>query len=237
MVTKVSLKQLYIDTFRRSTLIAIPGIEDLLVVEGSKFTEWEIFYSIVRDALKTYEYYYPLTLNQKIYLEIDAYSRSSTITGNFTGYLNGAVEESQIVIVPAAIVGMCTSFYTASTYPLRNFRYNPPVITDCWYSTGIYYCNSICKRPFFEEYNEVTKEPTDKCAVYYMNRDTESAYSIFYDEVYLSLCRYLMNIKKNMTLQNMPIELFQGLEEDYNNINTQQQQIYSQALTQSFWII
>jgi hypothetical protein len=237
MINKVTLKELFKDTFRRSTLISIPNISDLLEVDKSMYTKWEIFYQIVRDALKTFEYYYPLTLIQRIYIEIDSITRKGYINGNFEAYLKGIVTEDQIVIVPAAIVGISSSHFTASTYPLRNYRYNPPEITDCWYSTNTYYVNSICKRPFPELYDEVTKEPTEQCSVYYLNKDVDTQYSIFRDEVYLSVCRYLMNLKKNMALQSMPIELFQGLEEDYNNLNSKQDNIYQQAATHSYWIM
>lgn len=237
MINKVTLMDLYKDTFRRSTLIAIPNLSELLVVNDSEFTKWEIFYSIIRDALKTFEYYYPLCLTQKIWIEIDSNTRKGYINGNFEAYLKGIITEEQICIMPAAIIGMSTSFYTASTYPLRNFRYNPPEISDCWYSSNTYYINSICKRPFIEEYHKVSGEPTGKCAVYYLNKDGDNQYSIFRDEIYLQVCRYLFNLKKNMMLQNMPIELFQGLEEDFNRLEPKQDQIYQNALTHSYWLI
>jgi len=237
MIPKVTLKQLYKDTFQRSTLLAIPQVTDLLEVPGSAYTRWEVFYGIVRDALKTFDFYHPLLGIQKIYLTIDTETRMAQITGNFEAYIKGIISEDQVVLVPAAIAGMSTTYYTASTYPFRNFRYNPPMITDCWYASGTYYVNSICKHPMYEEYIKTSKEPTDNCGVYFMNYLVDSEYSIFYDEVYLQLCRYLMNLKKNMMLQNMPIELFAGLEEDFNRIEPRQQQLYEQSLSNGFYII
>lgn len=237
MINKVTLKELYDDVFKRSTLISIPNLSELLEVFNSEYTKWEIFFQIVRDALKTFEYYYPLGLIQKIYIEIDSNSRRGKITGNFKGYLDGAVGEDQVVLVPAAITGMSTSMYTNSTIPLRMFRYNPPYITDCWYSTNIFWVNSICKRPLFEEYNKVTKEPTDRCAVYYMTKDIDSEYSIFRDQLYVETCRYIINIRKNMDLQNMPIQLFQGMEEDMNRVDQNLQTIYQQASESAFYLV
>lgn len=237
MINKVTLKQLYKDVFRRSTLISIPQLSELLETFNSEYTKWEIFYAIVRDALKTFEYYYPLGLIQKIWIEVDSNSRMSKITDNFEGYLNGAVPEDSIVIMPAAINGISTSQYTMSTIPLRMYRYSPPYIMDFWYSSNIYFCNCICKRPFFEEYDEVTKEPTDRCAVYYMSQDVDSVYSIFRDQLYVETCRYIMNIRKNMMLQNMPIELFQGLDEDFNRIDQNLQTIYQQASEEGLYLI
>lgn len=237
MIPKVTLYDIYRETFRRSTLISIPNLSQLLVVPGSAFTEWEVFYSIVRDALKVYEKYYPLAIQQRIYIEVDNTTRKARINGNFEAYLKGIISEDQIVLQPAAIVAMSMSFWTSSTYPLRNFRYENGEITDCWYSSGSYYMSTICKRPFIEEYEEASHKPTSNCAVYFLEKDVNSQYTIFADEVYLSVCRYFMNIKKNMMLQNMPIELFQGLEEDFNRLEPKQQQIYDQALPASYFIL
>lgn len=237
MINKVTLKELYKDVFRRSTLVSIPNLSELLEVYNSEFTKWEIFYGIVRDAMKVFEYYYPLGLIQKIWIEVDSNSRMSKITDNFIGYLNGAVPEDSIVLLPSSINGISTSQYTMSTIPLRMYRYSPPYLMDFWYSSNIYFCNCICKRPLFEEYNEVTKEPTDRCAVYYMTQDVDSVYSIFRDQLYCEVCRYIMNIKKNMNLQNMPIELFTGLEEDFNRVDQQLQTIYQQASEEGLYLI
>lgn len=237
MINKVTLKDLYKDTFKRSTLISIPNLSEMLQVPDSEYTKWEIFYTIVRDALKNFEYYYPLTLIQKIWIEVDSATRKAYINDNFKSYLKGIVSEEQICIMPAALVGMSTSFYTASTYPLRNFRYNPPELSDCWYSSNAYYINSICKRPFIEEYDTVTTEPTDNCAIFYMNKDGDSEYSIFRDEVYVQLCRYLTSLKKNMMLQNLPIELFGGLEEDMGKVESNLNNIYQGAASHAYWII
>lgn len=237
MINKVTLMELFKDTFRRSALISIPDVSDLLEVKESMFTKWEIFYSIVRDALKNFEYHYPLSLVQKIFISVDTKSRKAQINSNFDAFLKGIITEDQVVIMPASINSMSISYYTASTIPLREFRYNPPEITDCWYASGSYYMNCICKRPFPEQYDEVSGLPTDNCAVWYLNKDQDTQYSIFRDEVYLQTCRYYLNLKKNMNLQNLPIELFQGIEEDKNEIQSKLDNIYQQAATHAYWII
>lgn len=237
MIPKVTLMELYRDVFRRSTLISIPDLSELLVVPGGEFTKWEAFASIVRDALKKWEYYYPLCLVQKIYLNVDRTTGLCQIAGNFEGYLNGAVDEDQVVIIPAAIVGLSKTMYVSSIYPLRAFKYNPPYLSEFFYGEGIYYANTVCKRPFVEEYNEVTKEPTDKSGVYFLNRDVDSTFSIFRDELYRQTCRYFLNLRKNLMLQNMPVELFQGLEEDYQRLEGYLDGLYQQALIGADWII
>lgn len=236
MVPFISLKDLYRDTFRRSTLISIPNLSDLLEVPGSEFTKWETFYGIVKDAVQKYSYYYPLVLVQKMFINVDSTSRKAYINDTFENYVKGICDEDTAIVMPSSVQGLSYNAYVGATYPLRNFRYNTGVFYDFWYSTGIYYANTTAIFPLYEEYVESSKEPTSRCGLYYMpNKD--SAYSVFRDELYCQVCRYLMNIKKNMNLPNMPIELFQGLEEDYNNVSSKLETLYSTALLHSNWLI
>jgi hypothetical protein len=234
---KVTLKELYRDTFRRSALISIPHLNDLFEVPGSEFTKWEVFYNIVRDALKEFEYYYPYTDVMKIWIEVDSKTRKAKITDNFKAYLDGKISEDQICLVPSSVAAISNSFYTISTYPLRAFKYQTGEFSDFWYSSNLYYVLGTYKRPFIEEYDPVSKEPVDRCAVYYMNKDKDSLYSMFRDEVYIQVCRFLLVQKKNMMLQNMPIELFQGIEEDSQNVKSELQSKYQNASSSAYWII
>lgn len=235
MIPRVTLKEIFKDTFRRSTLLAIPDISEYLVVDESMFTKWEIFYSIVRDALKNFEFYYPLCLNQKIYISKSP-DNTAYIEGNFDAFIEGKISEEHAFITPSSVVGISTTSFVNGA-PMRNFRYEPPVFYDFHYSSGTYHANCICKRPFIEDYNEVTGEPTNKCAIYYMSKDIDSVYGVFRDEVYLQVCRYLSNVKKNMMLSNMPIELFQGLEEDMSKLEGKLESLYNSNLTSSYWLI
>lgn len=232
---KITLKSLFKDTFRRSALISIPDISELLVVPGSMFTKWEVFYTIVKDAVQKFDYYFPLCITQKTYLSVDSGTRKVKLQDNFKSYIKGIIDEDSIFILPTAVAGISTSYYTVTTYPLRDYRYENGEFTDFWYSSNVFYIVSICSHPLYEEYEEVSKEPTDNCAVYYMSEHFGSRYTIFRDEVYLSVCRYIMNLRKNMMLQNMPIELFGGLETDYQELNQKQEQIYQQGSNSAYW--
>jgi hypothetical protein len=237
MINKVTLTEFYKDTFRRSTLISIPNLSDFFDIPDSPYTKWEVFYGIVRDALQTFEYYYPLNLIQQIYLEVDQSNRIAKVTGNFPSFIKGIIDEDQIVIVPSSVQGIGCNGYTSIGYPLRNFRYEPPEFRDFWYCTGKYWVNSLCNRPIYEEYNEVTKDPTDNCAVYYMTKDVGSEYKVFRDQLYVEVCRYILNMKKNMSLGNLPIDLFQGLEEDMQDVKGKLDNTYQSALTNGAWLV
>jgi len=246
MVPKITLKELYKDVFRRSTLVSIPDLSELLQVPNSEFSKWEIFFTIVKDALNAYEFHYPLCKIQKVFIEVNPLSRIGRYNPNFGAYLNGVLSEDDITLEIASCQGLAYNGYINSQWPLRNFRFENGEFSDFWYTSGLYWANCICKRPLIEDYvrTEDSKgegckeaEPTDKCAIYFMKKDLDTQYVIFRDQVYLEVCRYLIDIKKNFNLSNMPIELFQGLEEDFNRIDNKLQNIYQQAHKSSYWLI
>lgn len=235
---KVTLKTLYRDLSRRSTLIAFPNTVDLLEIEGGEFTKWEVFYSIIRDSLQNFEYYYPLNIIQKIHVVVDPNTYvSREIFNNFDQYLKGEVTEDDIQITPSSVQGISQGGFAFGMGINRSINYEGNRFYNFPFGTGVYYAQTTCRRPFPEIYDEVTKEPTDQCAVYYMQRDQDSQYSIFNDEIYLNFCKYILSIKKNVMLQGMPIELFQGLEEDYNRLEGQLQNTYMTSMPSNFFIV
>lgn len=234
-MNKVTITELIADTFKRSTLIAIPSLTELFELNDT-YTKYEVFFSIVQTALQQFERYYPLYTESKIFIEPDEY-KQFYFKDNFKAYLDGKIDENTINLIPTAITGISRTSYMASSYVLRTFRYDPPKLTDFWYSANVYWVKMITNRPLFEEYDEVTEKPTDRCAIYYMTKDVGSQYKVFRDELYCQVCRYIINIKKNMGLQNMPIELFQGLEDDYQKVSSELENHYMNSLTSGQYII
>jgi len=241
MIPKTTIEYLYKDTFKRSTLIAIPNISELLVVPNSEFSKWEIFVQIIREALNNWEYYYPLYRTQRIYIEVDSVSRKAKYFPNFEAYLKGILDEENVTLEIMSCQGLAYNGYVNSQYPLRNFRFENGEFLDFWYTTNNYWGNCLCKHPLIEDYLRADGKQctglTDNCCIYYMSPNQDNQFKIFRDQVYVELCRYLMNIKKNFNLQNMPVELFQGLEEDFNKVDGDLQNKYQQAFKSSPWII
>lgn len=216
------------ETFMRSTLIAIPNLNSLLEL-NDEFSADEVFASIVRLALKEFEKYFPYCLLQKVYITPDV-SGCFDFIDNFEAYIQGKISEDQINLIPTTVMGFSTNHYTNFSEVIRQFRYpHPPRLTDFPFSAGIYYVRTLVNRPLYEEYTEESnrRKFSDKAGLYYtVNKGPE--WAILFDEIYLQLCRYLIEMKKNMTMPNLPIELFQGLEEDYGKLEASQSQIYQQ---------
>lgn len=89
----------------------------------------------------------------------------------------------------------------------------------------------LANRPIVESYDEKSKDFTDDCAVYFMTKDTSSESRIFLDQVYVELCRYIINLKKNFALNNLPIDMFGGLEDDYNRVFNELNDYYRSSFT------
>lgn len=234
-MNKVLLSDIEKETFKRTTLIAIPNLSELLSLNDN-FTAKEVFFSIVKLAIQRYQNYFPLALMQKVYI-VPTPSGEYDFIDNFDAYIAGKISEDDINLIPNAVLGFTTNYYTNFSQMIRLFRYPyPPHMTDFGYSAGRYYVRTLCDHPIWEDYNPITKDYTDKCAIYFFTKNGPR-WKIFFDEVYLQLCRYLINLKKNMDMPNMPIQMFQGLEEDFNNLNASQDQLYQQNLGTGDWMI
>lgn len=235
MIPYVSLKELYYITMRRSSLITIPRLIDFFRF-NNEFSQWQVWYGIVRDALDKYNYYYPLYRLQKTYLVVDETHRTARLEDNFEDYLKGIINESQIFLLPGSVVGLSFNPPISSIYPLRDYKYENGEFTDIWYSTNLYYMACLCHYPFPEKFDE-KGEPTDQCNVYFIQKDSGTRFKVFKDQLYVELCRYIWNMKQNMQLNNLPVDVFQGLQDDSQRVQSDLDTIYDQALQSSAWIL
>lgn len=226
---KILLKDLKRDTFRRSALLCIPDINNLFSLNDD-YTPQEIFFGIVKDALKVYEKWLPIYLQTKVYIEPDNMNGTFQFKDNFSGYINGSVPEDMICLIPSAITSLSKGGWNDSCNSIQ-YRYYPPRLSEFWYYPSTYFMSYLANRPIVESYDEKSKDFTDDCAVYFMTKDTSSESRIFLDQVYVELCRYIINLKKNFALNNLPIDMFGGLEDDYNRVFNELNDYYRSSFT------
>lgn len=235
MIPKITLKELWQITSRRSSLITIPRLSELLEF-NNEFSHDQVFYGIALDALDKFKYYYPLNRIQKSFLTVDESKRILRLEDNFKDYENGIITEDQLFLLPTAVVGISYNSTVSSIFPLRNFKYDDGVFSDFWYPSGTYWMHAICNYPFPEHFDE-KGEATDKCAIYFMEKDSGPRFKTFKDQLYVEFCRYIWNIRQNFQLQNLPIDVFQGLQDDSQRVQADLDRIYENALTASAWIM
>lgn len=235
MISKVTLSELWKVTMRRSTLITIPKLNEFFEF-NNEFSGMQVFYQIVRDALDKFQLYYPLYRVQKTYVEVDSVTHKARVYDNFEGYLKGVITEDQLFLLPGSVIGLSNVSMIGTSYPLRDFTYDTGQFDNFWYTSGQWWMACLCYRPFPELFEE-NGNPTDNCAVWFMNKDLDPQYKYFKDQVYVELCRYIYNMMNNMRLSNLPIEVFAGLQEDSQRVQSDLDKVYEQAVTGSLWLI
>jgi len=236
MIDYIKIRDLEDYTFKRSTLIAIPDLQ-LFLSMNERITGQQVFFSIVKEALKKFEFYYPLFLMPAIYILPDN-KRSFKFVNNFKECMNGTagLTTDDIILIPKSVLGVSVSPDAASGTLMRSFRYQSPKIFDFWYSPSRYWVHELCNHPVIEEYDELSGDYTDRCGIYYFTWNEDSSFYAFLDQVYVELCRYLLNMKKNLALDNMPIDIFNGIEEDFSNVNSALENHYSQSYNRAIWL-
>lgn len=235
MIPYISLKELWTITMRRSSLITIPRLMDFFKF-NNEIGPWEVWYSIVRDAVDRYQYHYPLYRVQRTYLIVDETHRTAHLEDNFQDYLNDIITEDQIFLYPASVVGLSMNAQLSSIFPLRDYKYESGEFTDLWYTTGQYWMACLCHYPMPEDFTE-KGDPGPHCNVYFIKKDAGARFKIFKDQLYVELCRYIWNMRQNMQLQNLPIDVFQGLQDDSQRVQADLDKIYDSAVTSSPWIL
>ena len=228
---RILLKDLRNKIFKRTALIPILGLEEILNLNPN-MTADEIFTEIVRRSLASFEYHHPLILEMKIYYteeDVDSNERPMyyKMVDNFQCYLDGKLSEDQIILIPNSVNGVRVqgSYSTVGSY-FRQTDYDRPWLQLAW-STGQYVVRGLCNRPVVESYNP-DKSYDDKAAVYWMSFDGVKG-KIFLDQVLCDVLDYIRNLKSNMTLPNFPAELFGAVDVAYQQVKMELDQYYLQS--------
>jgi hypothetical protein len=219
---KVLLSKLKLDLFKRSTLIGVPNLDDLLSVNDVVKPN-EIFFELIKNALLDYEHWQPLTLTQKTYLDPDTLSRQVTLVSNMEAYLEGIVTESQLNLVPNSIVKIGYGNFMGSANGYRRFDYNnPPYLKEFWLSAGTYQLVGVFSYPIIEKYTDESKtEFHDQSAIYHMRYNAGQIYKKFYDLCFLTILRYVVTMKMNLNITGLPIDIFSGIEAEVQRLGSE----------------
>lgn len=214
--------------FKRSALIPIMGLNEILGLNEDLSAD-EIFAEIVRKALAHFEYYHPLILEMNIYYTEDNTDRPMyyKMIDNFNCYLNGTLDEDQIILIPNSVFGIrCKGAYTTVGSYFRATDYDRPYLQLAW-STGAYVVRGLCNRPVVEKYKADGSFKKD-AAIYWMSFDGVKG-KIFLDQVLCDTLDYIRNLKSNMMLPNFPAELFGAADVAYQQIKMELDQYYLQS--------
>lgn len=225
---KILLSELKDIVFRRSSLIPIIGLEEVLEL-NDKYSGDEIFTEIVKESLNSYEYYHPLILDMNIYYLEDSSERPMyyKMVDNFNCYLNNQLAEDQIILVPNSVNGIRTqgSYNTVGSY-FRHTDYDRPYLQIAW-STGRYVVRGLCSRPVVEKYNP-DKSYSNDSALYWMSFDGVKG-KVFIDQVLCNTLDYVRSLKANLSLPNFPADVFGAADIAYQQKKMELDQYYLQS--------
>ena len=221
-IPQISIKDLIKQTVIRSSLLAVIDFRDLILVSPN-FKYTEIMEQIVRDALQLHERKCPLFKRSKIYMSCSEY----TFVDNFKGFLDGTITEEYLTLVPKVVYNMDTSLL----HMRRSWNYVKPTL-HMGYALGKTWVDYMCSYPvvfksMLDDANCPADEFTDDSKIYYIDpHDGKTQDYMFRKAFYLTLLKYINNIKNNLQYPDLPISLLNGIEVEIQTVETDLMDFY-----------
>lgn len=234
-MNSVKLSDLKRMIFRRAAILPIPGLGELLSLNDDISAD-EILYELIRVGLRRFEFCNPLVTTSKVYIDKTKENRFEFIN-NFDAYLEGRVPEDLIEMIPQSIIGIGLTPNMISQELHRRIVYDRPVLSNFLFSTGVYYVRAIYDRPIIEDYDEETKKFSDKARIYYIIPNVGSDYMKFEDFIYVEVLRYIHNLKTNMEVPGLPIQIFNAVDSTFNKLESELEQYSTSSLNNGSLII
>ena len=158
------------------------------------------FKYLIEYALKEYEKYRPFEIRKSLYVNNEG---SYTFVDNFTAYLNGQIDESNIELIPYAIMKVYKDRYITS----NSWKYEQPKLSLPSGNINVDYYTNYPTKLVISKDNEFTK---DSCI-----------YGLSYKDPYLTYLKYYLvaNILKTINSVNiqLPVTILPTLE---SNLST-----------------
>lgn len=211
--------------YRRSSLIPLKLSKVKSIIKlSSDYSGDQIITEIIERALGVFERSKPYKGRFKYYLTPED-TGDIILYNNFNGYLSGSLDETQINLIPSAIFGISFSENNSHATLFRRFRYDAPVIYNSGLGTEVAFILGIYKRPVITEYDAGGDYlPTSK--IYYLNK-YDSSWDRFIDQCLFEFLSYILRITRNITLPNLPVELFQAVETEVGRLDTELKEYYN----------
>jgi len=219
-IPKMSVKDLIKDVQIQSATISLIDFRELIVVNPN-FTYVDVMAKLIRQALEKFERTCPLFKRSRVLLNEEEFA----FTDTFDAFLDGIITEEYCNIIPKTIYNVDTSLL----HTRRSWRYDRPVMRGT-YKLGLQYVDYMCSYPFRYDEDKDINDFTDDSFIYYIPLyGGNSQENMFKKEVYYQILSYLKQIKNNLRYPDMPIELLQGIDEDYQMMQQELQEFYRKA--------
>lgn len=222
-IPHIKIKDLIKDMLLQSSLLAFVDFKDIMLANPN-FSYYEVMSRLVRLALEAHEAVCPLYKRSRVFINGSTY----TFKDNFDAFLDCKIKEDFVTLIPK------TTPYNVDTSLLhtrRSWLYEKPVLKNV-YNLGVIDIDYITNYPVRMSESPETKDFTDESAIYYMDMygaKTEDAK--FKRQFYLQVITYLKGVKNNLRYPDMPMELLQGIEEEYQYVSQELQEFYRKSAT------
>jgi hypothetical protein len=217
-IPRIPVKELIKDMLLQSSILAFIDFEELMIANPN-FSYFEVMSRMVRLALERHERVCPLYKRSTIYINGNSYE----FRDNFKAFLDGKVTENYVTLIPKVSP---YSLDTSLLHTRRAWTYNKPIMNNV-YNLGIVDIDYIASYPVIMKEDKESKDFTDDSNIYYMSMyGGTSSDGMFKRQFYYQVLNYLKGVKNNLRYPDMPIELLQGIEEEYQILQSELQEFY-----------
>jgi len=215
----VRIDEIYDDAVRILSLIGVYNISQLFAIDP----DWpprRTQRTLIERANATFSRHFPLFYIQRV----NIYRGQYTFRNNILDYINNNIQPRDITLVPDAVVSLTSTSIITAKYGLYKFAYQPPTLymTSMPYMSGVLCAKTLCKYPLVFDDNNIAND-----AMYFMDRVTP-LYDIFIKQVVLDIAEYIIALKNNYQLTNLPIEVFLGLENKVGDLKSELETLYNE---------
>lgn len=214
---------------KRSTLAGIPGLTELLSFNDEEFSADEVFEEILKMALEKFEYYEPLVTTIKVHVDYSGRDHFP-FTDNTAQVLSGIVGLDNHEMIPNTILGLSQYRSFGQGYLQKPIYENGKMYRGSTSGTNTYMIKGIFNRPLIIKYDS-SRNITDDSWLCFMAEGRSEKWAMFMKQLLLSFLEYLYNIKSNMTIPDLPIEIFGALEVVKDKLDQELDVYYKETLS------
>jgi len=188
----------------RAALQAIPDLFELLSL-NDKLSGDQVFGELVLQALREFEYYEPLIMHIQTYLNVQ--NGVYSFTDNFNEVIQEQVDEKYLEMVPDQVIGITQGQPWQSAY-IKTFTYEKPKLYNRvgFLSSGLYTIKGIFNRPAIIKYDS-GEVLNPESAIYFIQSDRSPLYSMFQNQVTLTVVDHILGLKNNYSIGDNPVDI------------------------------
>lgn len=217
-IPKIRIKDLISEIVTLSSTLAFVDFK-VLMKTNPNATYFSIVNTLLHNSLEAHERHCPLFKRSFIFIKGNDY----TFVDNFESYLAGKIPEKYVILLPKT---KPFNLDGSLLHTRRSWDYNKPVLSGV-FSIGSVTCDYMTSYPCITNEDKDGDDFTDDSAIYYMDfHGGRTNDVLFKKQFYFHILGYLKGIKNNIRYPDMPMELLQGIDEDYNIVQAQLQESY-----------